>query len=618
MAKRSRRAPAEGEGEFLFGDDSFPEIGHPGNQEAEHLPPARQRLKEWDYHCRDPLRQEAHQALKQEYAAAIKKAHLDKVVLERGIFQGKTGDRHRYRFQVSALAAQSIQPDKPHSLQIHGRAVDGAITEVGDQHIEVGLAENVGQVLPHLEVIFDLTVLVDLVDRRVCEIDKDPSRFSVSIANSLLTDLKWPDLAPLPSLCDHEQRGDGRPLDRAQLKAVQAVLCKPFCLIWGPPGTGKTHTLLGVLAELLANGRRVLFASNTNSAIDNLLEKILPDKKSLYGVLDEAREQGIIVRLGAQAKPEVMAEFSPDAIAKKKSIGLRDKLAELHKQVEAVEHQRDDTRAALSRFADAQTLVSKWCSLQAKIDALPEPDDMQSDINALRARRESYLSSMHEILPTLVDQFRRAMGSYRCLIKEREAAASASLLLADREAVLQGIQQTASVLGEQSAQHQASWFRRTFKKSQIHALQIRIEANSRENAAAQKAVQAAHQALRSATLEEANLLTQVRGALAGIGEIRSRVLEAVQHAGDYLTADRPWRRGSLWERLFTEDRNLLATVIGEDLIGPVAAIVSVGWTKKEHDTDAVVSGFDREIREAEHKIELAQRIMQEMADICTW
>jgi len=77
MAKRSRGAPGEGEGEFLFEDDSFPEIGHPGNQEAEHLPPARQRLKEWDYHCRDPLRQEAHEALKQEYAAAIKKAHLD-------------------------------------------------------------------------------------------------------------------------------------------------------------------------------------------------------------------------------------------------------------------------------------------------------------------------------------------------------------------------------------------------------------------------------------------------------------------------------------------------------------------------------------------------------------
>ena len=102
------------------------------------------------------------------------------MVLERGIFQGKTGDRHRYRFQVSALAAQSIQPDKPHSLQIHGRAVDGVITEVGDRHIEVGLAENVGQVLPHPEVIFDLTVLVDLVDRRVCEIDKEPSRFSTS------------------------------------------------------------------------------------------------------------------------------------------------------------------------------------------------------------------------------------------------------------------------------------------------------------------------------------------------------------------------------------------------------------------------------------------------------
>lgn len=95
-------------------------------------PPAKHRLREWDYRCSDPLRQEAHEALKKEYAAAIKKARLERIVLERGAAQGTEGNLHRYRFPVSPLVAQGIQPDKPHTLQVHGRAVDGSIVAVGE------------------------------------------------------------------------------------------------------------------------------------------------------------------------------------------------------------------------------------------------------------------------------------------------------------------------------------------------------------------------------------------------------------------------------------------------------------------------------------------------------
>ena len=53
---------------------------------------------------------------------------------------------------------------------------------------------------------------------------------------------------------------------------LKSILTRPLdqiphsYLLFGPPGTGKTKTLQGIIAELLHNGKRVLFSSNTNNA----------------------------------------------------------------------------------------------------------------------------------------------------------------------------------------------------------------------------------------------------------------------------------------------------------------------------------------------------------------
>ena len=74
-----------------------------------------------------------------------------------------------------------------------------------------------------------------------------------------------------------------RRLTRAQLNAAQAeavlgvLALEPgdFAIIHGPPGTGKTTTVVSAIAELLRRGERVLVTAPTNAAADLLAERLL-------------------------------------------------------------------------------------------------------------------------------------------------------------------------------------------------------------------------------------------------------------------------------------------------------------------------------------------------------
>lgn len=66
----------------------------------------------------------------------------------------------------------------------------------------------------------------------------------------------------------------------AQLEAIQRAMSCRTLFIWGPPGTGKTDTLGYIIGNYLKAGKRVLFASNTNRAVDvGLLSSLQAMKK---------------------------------------------------------------------------------------------------------------------------------------------------------------------------------------------------------------------------------------------------------------------------------------------------------------------------------------------------
>jgi len=65
-------------------------------------------------------------------------------------------------------------------------------------------------------------------------------------------------------------------LDAAQQEAItNALAVGPISLIHGPPGTGKTRCLVEVIRQAVARGDRVLFVAPSNTAVDNLTERLI-------------------------------------------------------------------------------------------------------------------------------------------------------------------------------------------------------------------------------------------------------------------------------------------------------------------------------------------------------
>ncbi|KAH9816791.1 P-loop containing nucleoside triphosphate hydrolase protein [Melampsora americana] len=79
-------------------------------------------------------------------------------------------------------------------------------------------------------------------------------------------------------------------LNESQQRAVRHALSPaPITLVFGPPGTGKTHTLVSIISALYARGDRILIAAASNLAIDNIAERLLAKQLPLTRLGHPAR-----------------------------------------------------------------------------------------------------------------------------------------------------------------------------------------------------------------------------------------------------------------------------------------------------------------------------------------
>ncbi len=102
-------------------------------------------------------------------------------------------------------------------------------------------------------------------------------------------------------LCERDPKWDTSPklsldmdanLNDSQRSAVAfAMSAQDLAIIHGPPGTGKTTTLIEIICQAVAKGQRVLATAPSNTAVDNLVEKLAERRIDVLRIGHPARVQ---------------------------------------------------------------------------------------------------------------------------------------------------------------------------------------------------------------------------------------------------------------------------------------------------------------------------------------
>ena len=176
------------------------------------------------------------------------------------------------------------------------------------------------------------------------------------------------------------------PLNDSQLAAVRHVLAaQDVAIIHGPPGTGKTTTLVQVILETIRRERRVLVCAPSNTAVDLLTEKLA--------------ERGVnVIRMGNPSRvSDLLLQHTLDA-----QIMAHKSYAELKSMRQTAEQYREMAGKFKRHFGWEEREQRRVLKQQA-YDLLQESDQLERYIT------EDLLEQVQVITCTLVGASNRAI-----------------------------------------------------------------------------------------------------------------------------------------------------------------------------------------------------------------
>ena len=150
----------------------------------------------------------------------------------------------------------------------------GTVTEKGARFIKVAFDKRVPKWALKKKVRIDLYAN-DITFRRM---EDNLNHLSLKGKNALeymLSDRNPKKNRPIPYISYIDQS-----LNESQKSAIEnALSCENFFLIHGPFGTGKTRTLVELISQETRQNHKVLATAESNAAVDNILERLMENKK---------------------------------------------------------------------------------------------------------------------------------------------------------------------------------------------------------------------------------------------------------------------------------------------------------------------------------------------------
>ncbi|MBQ8381198.1 MAG: DUF4011 domain-containing protein [Clostridia bacterium] len=170
--------------------------------------------------------------------------------------------------------------------------------------------------------------------------------------------------------------------DYAQSEVVRRVDECGNMVIWGPPGTGKSQTIVNVITDAMAKGKRVLVVSQKKAALDVVYNRLgALCEKAMY-ITDETKEKAAFYDrcLSAHQKAVVLALESADK-AKSDFLELESKIAEQMAVLDSIASLLNDKRPfglSLSEMYNSSTMLQKNSTEYAIYTKLCAYDEIMS------------------------------------------------------------------------------------------------------------------------------------------------------------------------------------------------------------------------------------------------
>ena len=217
---------------------------------------------------------------------------------------------HNQELAAHTLTSGDIVELRPPGQETGGQEnPSGVVTKVTSVTICVAFSESLEQLGLDIGLVYSLVKLAnDITHKRLTRaLDVLAGNPSSSVINVLfsVSSPGVPHQSCHPKLLD----GDGSlsffndSLDSSQREAVEFCLKqREVGIVHGPPGTGKTTTVVEIIRQAVRAGDKVLVCAPSNVAVDNLVERLVRAKVK-------------VVRLGHPARiSEGLVNHSLDAI----------------------------------------------------------------------------------------------------------------------------------------------------------------------------------------------------------------------------------------------------------------------------------------------------------------
>lgn len=331
-----------------------------------------------------PLLEEFRAALQDEIEVAKRNSSSSAVPLTNGHKIASLGSAYQYAFLIDSVL--NMPDGAPGDLVVPGKApLASTIVSAEGLRIVISVETDLGNFVPTAQLQTNLTILMrKLIER----IEKNANQQNPA-AQRMLGNTTVSGFPQRPTFTPER-------LNQNQRDALESALGRNLTVIWGPPGTGKTHTIGTITEHLNMASRSVLLVSHTNTAVDQAIKHVA---KSMKNQLTD----GAVVRIGEVKDDELRKDFS-DVLLKNQ---VERKSRDLVEERERLSSQRQELADEMATAQKSVEILEWLGTAKQEMTAISEAitkrnlyreHERQASLELYKLRQQhSQLLEMHEL-----------------------------------------------------------------------------------------------------------------------------------------------------------------------------------------------------------------------------